>query len=207
MEQSYREELEGMQMHELRRHCAERYSIRVSSHDSKASLITQIESIVNKAPAEYAQVNTDPKAPKPGWTRIKLFPKQDDKRPKYKMINNYRCMIPRGVECDVPHKVYLSLLDEVDPTFQEDLTQPVESHNRWVLTHTPRENVHLIAHTPGPDPRPVHEVVKEKKNAPRKAFVETFGYWPTDKELREAIARKDINVKDPRFMASAASTN
>jgi hypothetical protein len=208
MEAQYRQELEAMAMHALRRHAAERYSMRVSSHDTKETIISNIEAIVNSNAGEFAHAGTfDPKGPKPGWARIKLFPKQDDKRPKYKMINNYRCNIPRGVECDVPYKVYLSILDEVDPSYEEDLSEPADGPNRWKLVHSPRENVQLIAHTPGPDPRPMHETVKAKKNAPRLAFIQAFGYWPTDKELREAIARKDIDVKDPRFMATAPSTN
>ncbi len=196
------QELSALDWPEFRKRVSEQFSIRIFKEMTKDQILSEVRKKMNDA--NYATVARS-EAPKPGYSRIKLAKSQGKSRPKIKNINGYRCAIPRGVVVDVPTKVYLSILDEYELAQEEDLSEPENSQNRWRIVQAPKEIVQLIAQTDGPDPKPGHELLKEKKNAPYKMFVKEFGYWPTDKELKAALQNRLIAINDPKFLANTAS--
>lgn len=196
------EEYSELPWPQLRKVAAEQFNMRLRTEHTKEYVLSEIRKKLsdhNYVPA------ADNSRPKPGYSRIIVAKAPDKSRPKIKNVNGYRCAIPRGVPVDVPTKVYLSIMDEFEPVREEDLSQPENSPERWRTIRAPKEAVTLLDQTPGPDPKPVHELVKERKNQKYKQFVAQFGYWPTDVELKQAINNRLLVTTDPSALAAANS--
>ncbi len=186
---------------ELRTAAQKEYGISLSSRHTKDWILAEIKKKLtdqNYVPSVFGDG-----APFPGYCRIKLAKANGKSRPKIKNINGYRCAIPRDVVVDVPYKVYQSILDEFELVREEDLSEPEDSASRFKDVRAPAEMVSLIAYTPGPDPRPVWEAVKERKNQKYIEFVNAFGYWPTDIELKQAIQSGQLKTQNPDALAHA----
>lgn len=110
------------------------------------------------------------------------------------MVQGYRCTLPRNIPVDVPEKVvrvlensyhYVTVEQENGVSvFEPQLSYPFQ----------------VLAMTPGPDPSPGYEKIKDRWYQARKKFRDHFGYWPKNQAmLREAI--KEGHIKAPSLPA------
>lgn len=172
------------------------YKIPFNKDSSKEELIVLIE---NKNKNKQLSVAMDTsKAPAPGRTRIviqkdaSLGPKAGNRAVPV-FVNGYRADIPRGVPCDVPHKVVDLLQNCMHPQTVIDENDPQGASKVELLPSYP---FNILASTEGPDPAPGFEKVKAKTHRPREVFYQLFGYWPHKAALREAIKEGLISLKD-----------
>lgn len=196
------EEISLLPWPQLRKKAATEFGMTIRSEHSKEYILAEIR---KKLADEKYVPAAEGGRPKPGYSRIIVAKSVGKTRPKIKNVNGYRCAIPRGIPVDVPTKVYRSIMDEFELVREEDLSQPENSAERWIEVRALKEAVTLLDETPGPDPRPVHELVKDRKNAKYRAFVKQFGYWPTDRELNQTILNKLLITTDPTALADAAA--
>lgn len=179
------QELETLPMGELRKRAAKVFAVKCTTDMTKKDVIKAIKEKLTTA--DYAQPATGD-APKPGWARITLHHVPGTSRhPEPCSVNNYVCYIPKNSMVDVPTKVVEMLRDNKRLTLMTDEEEAENSKNRyyWDEAEAYPMTVHMI--TDGPDPRPGHEVKKERLLAPYRAYFEEFGIWPKPKQLQAAI--------------------
>ena len=172
-----REDLELLQMGELRKRAAQNFGLKLVQTDSKEDIINKIVGVASKQ--NFAEVAKGD-VPEPGWTRVRVHPiTGKPKFPFYSQVNGYQCWIPFNVEVDVPHKIVGVLNDAVEMRVVTD-----EMGNRSDVFEQSYPFT-IIAATPGSDPRPGMEVARERKLAAKRQFAEINGFWPKDSEMRE----------------------
>lgn len=174
-----RTNLESLSFQELRKIGNTNYGITITRDHTKDDLITMIMGVVAKG--NYAQVSEGEL--KPGWARIKLHNTNDYRSgiPVHINANGYVCNIPFGIEVDVPIRVLESLRNAVE--FKVDKNEFGEKIHRFNDSYP----FQVIGQIDGPDPRPGIEVAREAKIRPKIKFREEFGFYPTDKVLRDFI--------------------
>lgn len=185
--------LEGLTIGQLRKY-ASLYRIPLNKEATKLEILAAIKhKLKNK---QVTVVTDESKGPAPGRTRIviqkdaSLGPRAGG-RPVPVFVNGYRAEIPRGVPCDVPHKVVSLLENSEHPQCVED----PEENGRYKIELLPSYPFSILATTPGPDPSPGFEKVKQQTHRPREAFYQMFDYWPSKEKLREAIKEGLITLK------------
>lgn len=198
--------LEEMGRPELIKQATSIYNLPVQKDWTKDKILSAIKNKLNKS--DYALPAVENSMPEPGYTRIRIEKaKQGKEQPAFLGVNGYRITIKRGEWVDVPHKI-VSLLDTAkEYKLQVDETKAYNDPTRekWEWSHSYPFSVGPS--TPGPDPRPGDEVTRGARAAPKRAFAEEEGYWPTDEQLRNA--QKDgkyrsvvIKKKQPEVQAS-----
>jgi hypothetical protein len=194
--------LEDNSYEELYRKATEIYRIPVTKDFTKGDLIDAIRRKQNGRRLDVAQLGSevDKNELQPGWAEIELFkdPRPSARnRPQYFAVNGYRCMVPFGVKCRVPIKIFEVLKNAVEVTRVQD--ESVNARNsdqaRFKVVESQRFPYQVYAIKEGPDPRPVMENRKRVAMRPREAFLDIFGYWPTSDQLREAIKDGIISLK------------
>lgn len=178
-------ELETLPMGQLRSRAAKLYSVNVTTTMTKNDIIKLIKEKMNGA--NYAVLAADDK-PLPGWSRITLHKVPGiSSHPEFVSINNYNCYIPKNIKVDVPNKVVSMLRNLKKRELVEDFEEAVNSPQRfrWDVVDAFPLTVHDT--TPGADPKPGHERLKETKLRPYYAYMRKFGRWPYPKELRAVL--------------------
>lgn len=190
--------LEDLSIAQLRKY-ASLYRLPYAKDATKKDLLAMINArLKNK---QILTVVDESKEPAPGRSRIviqkdpTIGPKAGS-RPVPVFVNGYRCDIPRGVPCDVPHKVVKVLANSKHPQVTEDPDRPGKS----TYENLPSYPFQVLASTPGPDPQPGFERIKEAAYRPRERFFQLFDYWPTKAALRDAIKTKLITLKGHEFV-------
>lgn len=190
--------LEELTIAQLRQY-AKLYRITLEKDATKPEIVEAIKlRLKNK---QILKVVDESKAPAPGRWRIVV---QKDSsigikagsRPVPVFVNGYRCDIPRGVPVDVPEKVVRLLETCRHPQVIEDPDRSGYSK----IELLPSYPFQVLAFTPGPDPQPGFEKVKEAGYRPRARFYQMFDYWPSKSALREAIKSGLIKLKDDEFV-------
>lgn len=186
--------LDSLTIGQLRKY-ASLYRIALAKDASKPQIL---EAIKHKLKNKQITVVTDEsKGPAPGRTRIviqkdaSLGPKAGG-RPVPVFVNGYRADIPRGIPCDVPHKVVSLLQNCEHPQCVED--PDATGMNLYKIEMLPSYPFTILATTPGPDPSPGFEKIKRQTHRPREAFYQMFDYWPSKEALREAIKEGLISL-------------
>lgn len=178
-------ELADLPIGQLRKQAATLYGINVTKEMERDDILAAIKAKGNKSDFAF-EARGD--MPKPGWARITLHNMPGEPtRPQVFTVNGYRCAVPKGVEVDVPIKLYKAIKDAKRKRLEEDKTEAVNSPKRWRWIESDSYPCTLHAITPGPDPRPGHERTKEAKLRPYHAFMKNYGYWPTASMVKQAI--------------------
>lgn len=178
-------ELEGLPIGVLRKQAATLYGINVTKEMEREDILSAIKSRTNKVDFAF-EAKGD--LPKPGWARITLLNLPGEPtRAQVFTVNGYRCSVPRGIEVDVPIKVYRAMKNAKRKRLEEDKTEAVNSTRRWKWIESESFPTTLHAITEGLDPKPGHERTKEAKLRPYHAFMKRYGYWPTPTMVKQAI--------------------
>lgn len=171
--------LESLSIGDLRKHASQNFGLKITRDHTKDDIITLIVGTVAKG--NFAAVAEG--EIKPGWARIKLSDTNDYRSqfPVHVNANGYECKIPFGVEVDVPIRVLESLKNAVEYRIYQN-----EFHER-AQKFSDSYPFQIIGMVEGNDPRPGLELAREQKLKPKRRFREEFGFWPTDKVLRDFI--------------------
>lgn len=174
-----RTNLESLPVADLRKHAHTNFGLKLTRDHSKDDIISLIVGIVAKG--NYASLAEG--EIKPGWARIKLAATNDYRSaiPVHINANGFTCFIPFGVEVDVPIRVLESLNNAVE--FRPYETEFGEKAYKFNDSYP----YQLVGKVDGPDPRPGLEVGREARLRPKIRFREQFGFFPTDKALRDFI--------------------
>lgn len=181
-------ELETLPMGELRKRAAKLYGVKVTTDMLKVDIIRAIRNVLNKSDVAKLSKASEDGSLEPGWASITLhYVHGESRHPLMASVNGYMCKIPKDVRVDVPIKVMKSLKDCKKTVLFEDLEEAENSRNRfrWIEADAFPMTVHEVKE--GPDPREGHEVLKERKLAPYRAYFEKFGRWPTPRELNRVV--------------------
>lgn len=194
--------LEDQSYEDLYRKAADIYRIPVTPDFTKGDIIDAIRRKQNGRRVDVALTSSDvgKNELQPGWAEIELF--KDNRpnaknRPQFFGVNGYRCMVPFGVKCRVPLKVYEVLKNAVETRrVQDESTSARNSdQSRYKTIEVQRFPYQVHGVKEGPDPRPVMEKRKSVLMRPREAFLNEFGFWPTGDQLREAVKDGVISLK------------
>lgn len=202
-------ELEALPMGQLRSRAAKLYSVNVTTTMLKDDIIKAIKEKMSTA--SFAVIAVDDK-PKPGWSRVTLhkIPGASN-HPCFVSINNYNCYIPKNIKVDVPNKVVAMLSTLKRQELVEDFEEAVNSPSRFRWTAVDAHPITVHDTTPGPDPKPGHEALKEAKMRPYFAYLKQFGRWPYPKELRQVLmagrlagfSTLDVEAQEPEEQTAA----
>jgi len=184
-------ELEALPMGQLRSRAAKLYSVNVTTTMTKADIIKLIKEKMSTA--SFAVIAVDGK-PAPGWSRITLHKVPGaSNHPCFVSINSYNCHIPKNIKVDVPNKVVAMLSTLKRQDLVEDFEEGLDSRVRFRWTPVDAYPVTVHDSTPGPDPKPGHEGLKEAKLRPFRAYLKQFGRWPYPKELKQVLMAGRLN--------------
>ena len=168
--------LSGLSIAELRKRASTNYGLKLTRESTKEDIINTIIGLAQKS--DYAMAASSD-VPAPGWARIRVHPVPGKPTsPFYVNCNGYACWIPFNTEVDIPRKL-IALLNNAEEYRVE--SEDGEERRVFELSYP----FTVIHDSPGPDPRPGLEVLREKILQPKREFLEKFGYWPTDKVLKE----------------------
>lgn len=194
VEENNEESLWDLKITDLRILAQRTYGIAVTKAMDRESIIKMIENRTNVSNHKFARKG---KELQPGWSRI-FIEKDDDlsgKYPVYVNCNTYAVVISRGMEVDVPTKIYNVLRNALRQVLIEDEGEAMDSPNRKRLEEVPRIPVRLIAQVEGADPRGDWEKQREAKLRPYRAFFEEMGFWPSAKVMREYVVQGRFNMR------------
>lgn len=178
-------ELKGMPIREIRKNAANLYGVHVTKEMTEEDIFNAIR--VRAEGSDFA-VKAKGDMPRPGWARIVIQKVSgQSNRPLIFSVNRYRCSVPRGVEVDVPIKVYRSIRNCKRKEYILDEGEAINSPNRMRWEVMDVYPMTLVAITEGPDPRPNHERSKAAKLRPYYAFFEKNGWYPSPTEVKQAI--------------------
>lgn len=118
--------------------------------------------------------------------------------PVYLNANGYVCTIPRGKEVIVPMRVIRVLQDA---KVKRLVQKPVQDqYGREVFQNTtvtvPSYPFQVLEMVPGEEPLTNHEKQKQKTNGPRERYAALFGRYPRPAELRRALEKGLVNLRD-----------
>lgn len=193
-EVSNEENLWDMKITDLRILAQRIYGIAVTKSMDRESIIKTIENKTNVSNHKFARKG---KELLPGWSRIFIEKDEDlsGKYPVYVNCNTYPVVISRGMEVDVPTKIYGVLKNAMRQSLIEDEGEAIDSPNRKRLEEVPRYAVRLIAQVDGPDPRSDWENQREAKLRPYRQFYAEMGFWPSAKVMREYVVQGRFNMR------------
>jgi hypothetical protein len=183
------EKLREMELGDLRAYAKQYYQINSVARTTADQLIADIVAREENTNIMRA-TRGDDSGPQKGWARIVIEPDRNSfggSYPVFAAVNTYTVLIPRGVECDVPLKVYEMLRKLTRRVVVQDWTKGIDAPGHKRITEEPRHNVRLISKNEGDDPRGSWEKQRDRKLAPFRKFYEEFGFYPTAKQLKEHI--------------------
>lgn len=180
-----REELENMQIGEVRKQASAVYGIKALPQHTKAEIIEMIV-----AEASRTNVELSNGALKPGYARIRLH--QTDGRSDADVlwhVNGQNFFVPMNKEVDVPIKLYEAMRTSQEDTYVQEKngrTGDLESQNEVKGTRRDSYPFSLLGIVPGPDPRPTPwEISRDRMLKDYYAFRDSEGFWPSKERLHE----------------------
>lgn len=187
-------QLEALSLNDLRKYAASNMGLKLTREHTKDDIVTLVLGAAAKgnfAAAAEGEI-------KPGWARIKLASTSDHRSafPVHVNANGFECKIPFGVEVDVPIRVLESLRNAEE--YHVTLNEFNERVHRYVDSYP----FQLIGLVEGPDPRPGLERAREARLQPKYRFRDEFGFFPSDKVLREAVASGMFKLKTEDMRAA-----
>ncbi|MEM4546460.1 MAG: Rho termination factor N-terminal domain-containing protein [Nitrososphaerota archaeon] len=200
------ERLQEYSISELRRLASSYYRIRINRDWEKEDIIQAI--MKARAKNTYASPAIGDMPP-PGRARIRIFADSSGvgspKSPVYVCVNGYEVLIPREVPVDVPIEVLNVLREaraEIPASIESiDFTNPEAMKSAYfrkeLIVYYPLE---VIATNPLPGGKGILSVNQRsgKIEKYRERFLEEYGYWPSDQELREFIREVRASEKAER---------
>ncbi len=178
-------ELRLLPIGELRSRAAKLFGVQATKEMTKEDILKSISAKMNSTTNFALEATGD--RPAPGWARIMLHQTPGDPRFEMVSVNGYSCRIPKDVKIDVPHKVVNALRTCKKHTLVQDNTEAVDSDKFYSWQELDAFQITVFDVVDGPDPRPGHEVKKEAKLRPFRAFAAKYGYWPTPAQVRSAV--------------------
>jgi hypothetical protein len=195
--------LEDQSYEELYNKAVNIYRIPVTKDYTKGDIIDAIRRKKDGRRVDVAIDARDVNEIPPGWAKVQLFKDNSPKasnRPQYFMVGGYRCTVPFGIPVLIPLKVLEVLQNAVESRRVEDnsVSNRNSDASRFKTVEVHRFPFSVLGQTPGPDPRPVLEKMKAINLAPREAYRDYFGRWPTNAELRVAIQDGVVKLNQRR---------
>ena len=190
------EKLREMEIGELRQYAKQYFNINSAARTTADQIIADIVGRSENSNIARA-VRGDDEGPEKGWARIII--EQDrgavgGNLPVFAAVNTYTVLIPRGVECDVPIKVYDMLRNLQRRVLIHDTTKGFDEPGYARTSNEPRYNLRLVAKTEGADPRGGWEVQRERKLAPFRKFYNEMGFYPSAKTLKEHVQSGQFKI-------------
>lgn len=147
---------------------------------------------------------------KPGYDKIRLLedPMPDAANyPVYVNANGYVCMIPRGIDVIVPHRVTKVLNDALVARKKQSIVSDKDGieRTRDITTIVPSYPFQVLESNPGPNVLTKVEIGKLKTAGPKRRYRDKFGRWPRPKELTRAIEQGLIKLDDDEQLDNATS--
>lgn len=189
------ERLQSYSLPELRRIASVYYRMRIDREWTKDDIIN---AIMKKREKQTFASPAIGERPPPGRARIRIFPDTsgtgNPKAPVYVNLNGYELLIPRDVEVDVPCEIVSLLKDaraevpasieNVDFTDRNAMRASARRTELWVSY--PFE---VVASNPLPPGQGLLSTNARsgKLEKIREQFLNEFGYWPSDSELKDYI--------------------
>ena len=186
-----KEQLEALKWNDLRAKAAKDYGIKLLPEYKAADIIRMILD-KQQSGTSYVIDRQDiaDKDSKHGWSKIKVMPGRQELGTHCRANHNgYQFAIPFDVEVNIPTVTahYLTTKKVPVPTDTLEGGTEIKHENRW--------NVQFIEKNLGPNgeldyiPPEVRgkywNNAREAKLGTKRRFIEQFGFWPTDKVLKE----------------------
>lgn len=177
--QQLKTQLEVLPMAELRKRAVQHFGLKLSREMTKEDVLTMV--IGEVAKRNYAGIADGDL--RPGYARIKLQKVGwRSSFPAYINANGYECFIPYNINVDVP----LRVLESLDHAEEFTVSDGVEDGSYEIKqSYVQSYPYQLIERCEGPDPKPGIEIQREQKLKPKYLFREQFGFWPTDKVMKD----------------------
>lgn len=185
--------LEDMSIAQLR--AAAKFIGITAQRDWKASDFVEAIQAKQKQNTMTEYVFDNSNAPKPGMARVLIH---RDPSPGHKnspvplAVNGRHVFVPRGIEVDIPLE-YVEVLQNAKTIMKKEVESAgaFSPGGRFKDEATTSYPFQVTAFTPGGK---FFSQLDNRKVAyeRRKAFLDAFGKWPTEGELKEAIRAKII---------------
>lgn len=190
--------LDEMSIPELLERCYNVYRIPVTPDmaGSKEILLQAIRRQTERGTKQDFALDgrdVDPDAIPPGFAKIILHKEQHTGALNFPYpfgVNGYICAIPRDIPVLVPIKIVDGPLKDAKETVRIPI-QGRPGEYKTVERHV--QPYQELGRTPGPDPRP--NKTKAYRFAPRKAFRDAYGHWPSAAQLDAALRDKTISLE------------
>lgn len=192
-----RAELESLKWQDLRTKAQRDYGIKLLP-EYKAEDIVRLILDKERGEVNYVTERKDDGESKWGWSRIKVLPGRRESDTHCRASHNgYRFAIPFNVELSFPTVSAEFLTTKKNPVpFETNNGQTeIRYEDRWIVqfiekNYGPNGDIGYIP----PSQRGKYwNESRESKLQIKRDFFEQFGFWPTDKRLREYMSAGMFN--------------
>lgn len=199
--------LKSLKWQDLKREASTKYGIKLSAEYNSDDIISLI---MAKASGNTSFVTDTTqlteKENKYGWSRIKVMRNSREANSTHCMAchQGYQFAIPFNVEVNIPTVTaeYLTTKKIPVPTLGDDFFVRMDYEPRWYVqfiekNYGPNGETNYI---PKSERHKYWSTVRESKLAAKRAFMDRFNFWPTDKKLKqyfEAGMFNNTRVPDP----------
>ncbi len=198
MSESLKKQLEEKTIQQLRKDAVSIYGLRPMPEWNKENLIERILAVTESSTGTYQQAAGEGTRdnPRQGMSRIVVSNSSNQSDSHCRVNHNgYQVFIPFEVEVEIPTITadYIKGLKQMKLVAVNPDENVLEKGLRWV----PRYTVGFIWRDDGPCPCPdkYSGLRREKVLAPKRRFLEQFGFWPSDKKLREYAQNHSFNLQ------------
>jgi len=200
MSEALKKQLDELTLPQLRKEAASIYGLRPMQEWTKENLIERILATVESTPSTFVTEGSAATRDNPrcGMSRITVSNSSGQPDTHCRVNHNgYQVFIPFEVEVEIPTITadYIKGLKQMRLVAIDPTESVLEKGLRWV----PRYTVGFVWRDDGPCPCPdkYMGVRREAVLAPKRRFLKQFGFWPSDKKLREYAQNHSFNMTGP----------
>ena len=198
MSEQLKKQLEERTIQQLRKDAVSIYGLRPMPEWTKENLIERILAVTESTSSTYATAADESTRdnPRQGMSRIVVSNSSGQPDTHCRVNHNgYQVFIPFEVEVEIPTITadYIKSLKHMRLVAVNPDENVLEKGLRWV----PRYTVGFIWRDDGPCPCPdkYMGLRREATLAPKRRFLKQYGFWPSDKKLREYAQNHSFNMQ------------
>ena len=193
MSEELKKQLDSLTIGELRQMAVQKYAINISREHKKTDLIGLIMARHEDGTEYIAPAGPAEDEIKEGWSRITVSNSSAQSDTTCRVIHNgYQVSIPFDKEVEVPTLTadYIKGLKVQKLVKVEDSNFMMEKHVEWV----PKYGVTFHQRNVGKCPCPEKYIAQRREAIlkPKRDFFAKFGFWPSDKKLRDPAYRNSV---------------
>lgn len=192
-----KKQLSEKTIQELRKEAVHIYGLRPMPEWNKENLVERIIAAVESTASTFVTEGSAESRdnPRQGMSRITVSNSSGQPDTHCRVNHNgYQVFIPFEVEVEIPTITadYIKGLKQMRLVAIDATENVLEKGLRWV----PRYTVGFVWRDDGPCPCPEKYMGlrREAVQAPKRRFLKQYGFWPSDKKLREYAQNHSFNM-------------